>query len=69
MGTLRGGLVGCGFFARNHMQGWTETDDTQIIAVCDADEMRANSFVREFGVGKGYTNAQRASPPTSGVPS
>ena len=30
MGTLRGALIGCGFFARNHMHGWKEIRDAEI---------------------------------------
>lgn len=35
--TLRGALVGCGFFAQNHLHGWQEVKGAEIVAVCDLD--------------------------------
>ena len=57
MKKLRGGLIGCGFFARNHMHGWNEVADAEIAAVCDSDGSRVAAFVRDFGVPRGYTDA------------
>ena len=57
MPDLRGGLIGCGFFARNHMHGWNELPDAQIVAVCDADAARAQAFAQDFGVPQTYTDA------------
>ena len=57
MKSLRGGLIGCGFFARNHIQAWKELADVEVVAVCDTDHSRASLFAREFGVAKHYTSA------------
>lgn len=54
--TLRGVLIGCGFFARNHMQAWADIDGVRIVAVCDTDPARATAFAREFGATP-YTDA------------
>lgn len=54
--TLRGALVGCGFFARNHMQAWAGIDGVKIVAVCDTDPARADSFAKAFGATP-YTDA------------
>jgi len=54
--TLRGALIGCGFFARNHMQAWAGIDGARIVAVCDTDAIRAQAFGAEFGA-KAYTDA------------
>lgn len=56
--TLGGGLIGCGFFARNHIQGWRELEGAEIAAVCDSDLNRVTAFAREFGVATTYTNAE-----------
>lgn len=60
------GLVGCGFFARNHMFAWKELEPkgVDLVAVCDLDRDKATSFAREFGgeafddVGQMLTEAQ-----------
>jgi predicted dehydrogenase len=59
MAELRGGMIGCGFFAQNHMNGWQEVDGVKIVAVCDADIERARAFARRFGIdtGRAYHNA------------
>lgn len=47
--TLRGALIGCGFFALNHMKAWADLPDVQIVAVCDRDGDKAQHFARQFG--------------------
>lgn len=47
--SLRGALIGCGFFARNHMRAWAELPEARIVAVCDTDAGRAEAFADEFG--------------------
>lgn len=47
--TYRGALIGCGFFARNHMLGWADAEGAEIAAVCDLDRAKAESFAAEFG--------------------
>jgi predicted dehydrogenase len=59
MTELRGGVIGCGFFARNHMNGWHEVEGVKIAAVCDANIERANTFVRHFGVEKAYSDPEQ----------
>jgi len=56
---LRGGLIGCGFFARNHMHGWSEVTGADIVAVCDAEPARAESFARDFGAPQTYGDAEQ----------
>ena len=55
--TYRGALVGCGFFARNHMHGWADAPGAGIVAVCDVDAARADTFARTFGA-EPFTDAQ-----------
>ncbi len=47
--TWRGALIGCGFFARNHMHGWAGIEGAEIVAVCDRDPDKARAFATEFG--------------------
>lgn len=55
--TWRGALIGCGFFARNHMHGWRDAPGAEIVAVCDLDRERAEAFARDFGATP-FTDAQ-----------
>ncbi|HJT15502.1 MAG TPA: Gfo/Idh/MocA family oxidoreductase [Dongiaceae bacterium] len=40
------GVVGCGFFAQNHLHAWThlKSRDAHIAAVCDVDPAKAKAF-------------------------
>lgn len=55
--TYRGVLIGCGFFAHNHMNGWADVPGAQIVAVCDKDPRKVAAYQREFGVPQGFTDA------------
>ncbi|MCU0830128.1 MAG: Gfo/Idh/MocA family oxidoreductase [Rhizobiaceae bacterium] len=48
-------LIGCGFFARNHMHAWADAG-AEVAAVCDLDPEKANIFARDFGAAR-YTDA------------
>lgn len=53
----RGVLIGCGFFARNHMHGWAGLPDVQMVGVCDLDPQKASAFGRDFTVAGVYGDA------------
>jgi predicted dehydrogenase len=53
----RGALIGCGFFARNHMEAWQRAPRARIVAVCDLDPARARAMASRFGVERVYTDA------------
>lgn len=57
MSDFRGALIGCGFFARNHMHGWAEAEGARIVAVCDRDRAKAEAFASDFGVPAVYSDA------------
>jgi predicted dehydrogenase len=38
---LKGGVIGCGFFAANHLAAWELLDGVRITAVCDRDPAKA----------------------------
>ena len=54
---LKGGLIGCGFFAVNHMHGWRDAKGAEIIAICDRDPERLKAVGDEFGIAKRYADA------------
>lgn len=58
MSRLRGGIIGCGFFSRNHQHAWREVEGADIVAVCDTDEGRARASAQEFGVEAVYSDAE-----------
>jgi len=56
MSDLRGGLIGCGFFARNHLRAWGEVQGAHLAAVCDPDPARAEAFATEAGTASVFTD-------------
>jgi D-apiose dehydrogenase len=40
-GTLRGAIIGCGYFGRIQIEAWTRVPGVEIVAACDADPDRA----------------------------
>ncbi len=52
------GLVGCGFFAPNHLHAWTDlkAEGADLVAVCDIDEAKARAAGEKFGA-RWYTDA------------
>jgi D-apiose dehydrogenase len=56
---LRVGLIGCGFFATNHLHAWREIAGVELVAVCDRDGERAKAAAAAFGVAAWYTDAER----------
>lgn len=59
MGELRGALIGCGFFALNHLHGWQDAKGAMIIAICDQSAERLQIVGDQFGISKRYLNARK----------
>ena len=58
-GRLRVGVIGCGFYADNHLHSWCDlADDIELVAVCDRDPARARRAQRMFTVPAQYTDAE-----------
>lgn len=55
--TLRGALIGCGFFARNHLHAWRDIEGAEIVALCDTDTTRLSETADHFGIASIYTDA------------
>jgi predicted dehydrogenase len=56
---VRVALVGCGFFARNHLFSWTDlatAGEVELVAVCDIDPAKAGAAAKEFHVPQAYTD-------------
>jgi D-apiose dehydrogenase len=51
-----GGVIGCGYFAQNHMHAWAEVNGAAIAAVCDRDEQRARQTAETFGIQHVYND-------------
>ena len=55
---LNGALIGCGFFAVNHMHAWREIEGVHIVAICDVDPQRLAIVGDLFGIERRYESAQ-----------
>ena len=55
---MRGALIGCGFFAQNHLNAWREMrdEDVTLVAVCDIDPVKAKAAADTFGIPRHYTD-------------
>lgn len=57
---LRIGVIGCGFFAQNHLHSWSGLAEkgVRLAAVCDVDAGKARAVGEQFGVPY-YSDAER----------
>jgi predicted dehydrogenase len=53
------GVIGCGFFSRNHMHSWKNlaAEGADLVAVCDIDAAKAKAAAESFGVPHWYNDA------------
>lgn len=54
MSVLRGALIGCGFFARHHLEAWRRIEDVEIVSLCDLDITKAEAYAAAFGTPSCY---------------
>ena len=56
---MRVGVIGCGFFAQNHLNGWRDlaAEGVEIAAVCDIDPDKAEQAAKTFGAPRSYADA------------
>jgi len=57
--SLRVAVIGCGFFAANHLQAWKRLEGVEIGGVCDLDQHKARTAAERFGAAGWYTDAAR----------
>src|SRR5688572_29089339 len=53
-------VVGCGFFAQNHLHAWKDLapKGVDVVAVCDVDPAKARAAAKEFDVPHWYAEAE-----------
>jgi D-apiose dehydrogenase len=57
--TLKGVLVGCGYFSQFHMEAWRHIPEVELVAICDADLEKANTFAEKWGfVGQVFSSLE-----------
>jgi predicted dehydrogenase len=56
---MRGALIGCGFFAQNHLEAWRDmgAEGVSLAAVCDVDIAKAKAAAERFSIPKYYGSA------------
>ncbi len=54
---IKGGLIGCGFFAQNQLHAWKGIEGVEIAAICDRDESRLTATGERFGIARRYADA------------
>lgn len=57
--THDGVLIGCGFFAQNHLHAWAAQPGVRIVAVCDTDPARAADTAVRFGIDHSFADADQ----------
>lgn len=55
----RGVLIGCGFFANNHLHAWKSLEEIELVAVCDIDREKAERAAAQFSIPRAYTDASQ----------
>lgn len=58
MSQLRGALIGCGFFAINHLHGWRDADGAEIVAICDKNPERLAIAGEQFCIDQRFSDAE-----------
>ena len=55
---MKVGVIGCGFFAGNHLNAWNDLGPSgaDLTAVCDIDASRAQAAAKAFGIGSWYAD-------------
>jgi len=51
-------VIGCGYFAQNHLNGWGEVEGAEIVVLCDRDSEALHQTARFFGIERTYTDAE-----------
>jgi predicted dehydrogenase len=54
----RGGLIGCGFVSRYHLQGWSRIPEARLVAICDLDPQALDRAVELAPGARRYHDAE-----------
>ena len=55
---MRIALIGCGFFAENHLHAWAGMDGAEVVAICDVDQGRLALMGEQFKIARRYASAE-----------
>lgn len=55
--SLRVAVIGCGYFATNHLNAWRRLEGVDIAGVCDLDGEKARAAAERFDVLRWFTDA------------
>ncbi|MFY0633704.1 MAG: Gfo/Idh/MocA family oxidoreductase [Vannielia sp.] len=55
---LKGGIIGTGFFAGNHLNGWKAVEGAEIVALCDLDADKAKAAAGAFDIAHVHGDAE-----------
>jgi len=54
---LRAGVIGCGFFAENHLAAWKHIPGVELVAVCDLEAEKAKAAAARYNVPQVFSSA------------
>ena len=59
--SIRVGVVGCGFFAQNHLHSWKGLagQGAELVAVCDIDPAKAKAAAENFGAARWHSDTEK----------
>ncbi|HJS07409.1 MAG TPA: Gfo/Idh/MocA family oxidoreductase, partial [Pirellulales bacterium] len=57
-GTLRGAMIGAGYFAGFHAEAWTRLPTASIVAIADTAPDKAAEFAARHGIPRSYQAAE-----------
>ena len=54
---MKVGVIGCGFFAQNHLHAWRDINGVDVVALCDNDQSNLFATGKEFKIDRQFTDA------------
>ena len=48
---MKVGVIGCGFFAQNHLHAWRDIEGVDVVALCDNDQSNLFATSKKFKIG------------------
>ena len=58
MKTMRGVMIGAGFFAQFQAEAWRRMADVELVAIADSAAGRAREFAEKFGIARAYESVE-----------
>lgn len=54
---MKVGVIGCGFFAQNHLHAWRDIEGVDVVALCDNDQSNLFATSKKFKIRRQFTDA------------